>query len=359
MNTKQKSRYPILLIAILLLTGTIPAMAERWENTKRKEVNNTFDVSLSDLLQIDNRYGNTTVTHWEQNKVSIRVVIESKARNEKRAQENLDRVQIELKKSGKTVSGITSIANKNWNGNGNNERLEINYFISMPSKLASDLSQRYGNIILPSRNEGKSKLTVKYGNIQGGDFTAPLTIDAQYGNVEIKDLETATIELGYVGNMTFGNANEVAVDSKYSTITGKNVDRVTVENKYGGLTLREVENISLDLKYGNAKLEKVRHTLNVEDLSYSGLEVKELSAGFSKASIEARYGNATLGISSNAKFNVKVEGMKYGNLTIKGHKSSVIQKDNSEEEHAINGGNRNKEIYFDGNNYSNLIIKSL
>lgn len=58
-------------------------------------------MSLSDLLTTDNRYGNTTITHWNKNEVSIRVEIEAKAESDDAAQATLDRVQVEIKKSGK------------------------------------------------------------------------------------------------------------------------------------------------------------------------------------------------------------------------------------------------------------------
>ena len=53
-------------------------------NIKKKEINKSFNVGKNDILQVDNRYGNITVTHWSKSEVSIRVVIEAKAATRKR-----------------------------------------------------------------------------------------------------------------------------------------------------------------------------------------------------------------------------------------------------------------------------------
>lgn len=103
---------------------------------QEKEISQSYSVSSNDRLQVENRYGNITITHWNKNEVAIRVEIECKARSEERAQENLDRIQIETQKTGGIVSAITTIK-KEMNGNSNNESMTINYYIQMPPKLAA------------------------------------------------------------------------------------------------------------------------------------------------------------------------------------------------------------------------------
>ena len=121
------------------------------------------------VSKVENRYGNITVTHWNQNTVAIRVEVECKARSEERAQENLDRIQIETKKIGGIVSAVTTIK-KEMNSNSNNESMTINYYIQMPPKLAAELNQKYGNINLPSDNNGNMDIHVKYGNLNARQF---------------------------------------------------------------------------------------------------------------------------------------------------------------------------------------------
>lgn len=361
MNTKQLFNVrAIALLAILLIANTAAGWAAKPESVKKKEINKSFDVSLSDLLMTDNRYGNTTITHWNKKEVSIRVEIEAKANNAETAQAILDRIQIELKKTGNTVSAVTSLKSQNkiWN-NGDNQRFTINYFISMPSKLAINLSQKYGNINLPEKNEGKSTIEVKYGNLNAGSFTQTLNLEVKYGNVDISDVTKANIDLGYCGNTSIGNADQLNVDSKYSNMDLKTCKQINLENKYGNVRIKNLDKGDMEIKYSEVTINHVKTELKVEELAYSTLKIKELSADFKNISVDARYGNLNINVPSNASFKVSAENMKYGNHNVKGlNVTDSSTEDKVNHYYKINGGS-NGHIYFNGNNYSNINVKGL
>lgn len=67
------------LLMLLVLFCSVSGWAAKQESIKKKEINKSFNVGKNDILQVDNRYGNITVTHWSKSEVSIRVVIEAKA----------------------------------------------------------------------------------------------------------------------------------------------------------------------------------------------------------------------------------------------------------------------------------------
>lgn len=358
MNTKQTNNHSLWLLAILLLTSTAIGWAAKPESIKKKEINRSFQVSLSDLLLTDNRYGNTTITHWNKNEVAIRVEIESKAESEKEAQATLDRIQVDIEKNGNTVSAVTSLKQQkgNW---GRNERFTINYFINIPSKLAINLTQKYGNITLPDKNEGKSDIHVKYGNLKAGSFTEALLLEAKYGNVDIDNVTKAELNLGYCGNASVGNAGLLYAENKYSNMEIKNCKQLTLENKYGNVKIKHLDKGDIEIKYSEATIDYLKESLVIGELAYSTLNIQELSPTFKTLNADARYGNLNVNIQSNASFKVAAENMKYGNLNVKGFnitKSSTEDKVNHYYE--INGGNKGR-IYFDGNNYSNLRIKTL
>lgn len=360
MKTKQAKSRPLALLAMLLFVSTAIGWAAKPESVKKKEISKSFDVSLSDLLMTDNRYGNTTITHWNKNEVEIRVVIEAKAEKEEYAQELIDRVKIDITKNGNTVSAITSLKQQNWNGNGNrNQRFTINYFISMPSKLAINLTQKYGNINLPNNNEGKSTIQVKYGNLNAGSFTQPLNLESKYGNVDIANVVKANLDLGYCGNVTIGNAETLNADNKYSNMTVRNCKQINLENKYGNIKIESLNKGYMEIKYSQATIGTVNEELNIDELAYSTLTIKELSANFKQLNVDARYGNLNVKVPSNASFKIAAENMKYGNRHVKGFNiTDTRTEDKVNHYYEINGGNKGR-IYFDGNNYSNIDVSPL
>ena len=75
MNTRQTKSRSLLLLAMLLIVSTVCGWAGKPERIKKKEISQSFSISLSDLLLADNRYGNITVTHWNKNEALIRIEI--------------------------------------------------------------------------------------------------------------------------------------------------------------------------------------------------------------------------------------------------------------------------------------------
>lgn len=358
MNTTAKTTTKcrsFLFATLLLLLCSTYMVGENFANDRKKEINKSFSVGSGDQVYIDNRYGNITVTHWNKEEVAIQVVIEAKARNESRLQQLLDRVTIELDKSGNTVKGITSL--KNLNMSGNNEQLTINYYISMPSRLTSHLSQRYGSINLPDTNEGKCTLEMKYGNINAGSFSADLSVEGAYGDIRLGNVNTALMDLAYCGKVYVKDGAKLTIDSKYSTMELKNIQELTVEAKYGNLKAERVKKATVDLSYTNGEIAYVENVLTVEELSYGTLKVRELSSDFTHVAAEARYGNLTIGVSSKASFKISAEDMKYGNFDVNGFNAQTNKVDNAFQSTVNGGGNRT--INFEGGNYSNLKINAL
>ncbi|MDR1938030.1 MAG: hypothetical protein LBQ73_05985 [Tannerellaceae bacterium] len=343
------------LIGLLLVLNNLAGWAEDLDSSKKKEINQSFNVGLNDHLNVDNKYGSITVTHWAKNEVAIRVVVESKAGSESRAQEGLDRVRIELNKSGNTVYALTSIkSHSGWNNS-----LTIDYYISMPSQLAATISQKYGNINLPEKNEGKCSLEVAYGNIKAGSFTEPLSIDAKYSNINLADVKDLRMDVSYCGNTIMGNGETIRIDSKYSNLKLRNVDKLDIDNSYGNVQIENAKVISAEIKYSEAKVKNLKESLDLSSLSYSTLSVNELDAGFKSVHAEAHYGTLNLSISPQAAFRVTAEAVKYGKVEVSGLKITESNVENKVNYfYRINGGG-NSHIRFEGNSYSSLKIKAL
>jgi len=356
MKTRITRNY-LPLITVFFLLNSFVSAAEGFDESKKKEINKSFDISLSDQLSVDNRYGSITVTHWTKNEVAIRVVVEAKASSDSRAQETLDRVSIELSQSGNTVLGVTNLSS-NW-VNGNNVNLSIDYYISMPSKLSASLSQKYGNINLPNDNEGKCNLEVKYGNIKAGNFTEALNIEAGYSNVVVGNVPNVNLEVAYCRLVEVGNAKAVNVDSKYSDITLQNADQIRLDGKYGNLKMNKVGTVNMELKYSEATFEYVKDDLTAGSIDYSTVIIKELAPSFKRVYTEARYGTLKISISKEASFRITAENMKYGKVDTNGLKVTDTHIDNKVHyDYQINGGG-SSTIRFDGGGYANLVFKAL
>lgn len=92
-------------LLLLLIPCLSMAVAEKSEVEKR--INKEFNVQPESSLAIDNKYGRIDVAIGATNRIKIEVVMKVKAGSEKKAQETLDRISVDISQSGSRVSAST------------------------------------------------------------------------------------------------------------------------------------------------------------------------------------------------------------------------------------------------------------
>ena len=347
-------------VALLWICGAIAFAnpnGKLLEAVKTKTVNQTFKVNKEDELAIENRYGEITITHWNRNEVEIKVEIESRAANEQTAQATLDRISIETQQVGNKVSAKTRFANSKQQNN-QNISYNIRYFVQMPAQLKAALSQKYGNINLPNKDNHEMAIAVKYGNLKGGDFVGNLALEAKYSNVALGNLKNADMELGYAGDVKIGDANRLQIEMKYSQIEMRKVKTLQMESKYSNFKIEEMDDAEIEAKYGDGSINRLKNSLKMEDFDYSNLKVKQVDKQFKEINVEARYSNVKLAIPASASFKVAADGLKYGSCKLSGFKLSEDEIGSDSHRCTVNGGKQGL-IRFNGNGYSNLKVNSL
>ncbi|MGM9758651.1 MAG: hypothetical protein ACI30I_00870, partial [Parabacteroides sp.] len=323
----------------------------------KKEFHKNFTVRQTDRLKLDHAYGKIAITYWDKQEVDIFVEAVVESNKEKQAQEILDRIHVRFSQTGSDVSAVTEFNNMNWNGN--NQQISITYQVKMPRKMEGNVALRYGDLIMPDANEGKWDMQVKYGNIKAGNFSNPIQIDAKYTNVDIQHVKQAEMDLSYAGQCKVGNADNLILDSKYSTISLGDVKKLELGCKYGSVELETVEEAEISLSYSQGEIDQLKNYLDLESLSYSNLYIREVASSFTGIRAEARYGNLKMRLPKKTVFTVEAEDMKYGDLEMRDFDITRERKGEKEYyRYEINGGG-NRSIRFYGNNYSNLKIRTL
>ncbi len=355
MKTRRENNLIRLILTVLWVLPFV-LQAETWEVVKKREMSKRFPVNENCLLSVDNTFGNIEISYWDKQEVSIRVEVESAASRDQLAQQNLDRVKVDLHREGDRIVAVTSLVKSNQDGQ-KNERITINYYISVPFAMDMNLSQRFGNITLPDQNSGKNSLTVKFGNLNAGSFTKELQLEAKYSNVSLGNLDKATLSFGFCGDVDLRDAKSLTIDSKYSTLRMENVDELKMEQKYGNLRAGELKRAFFDIKYSNSTIEKLSDELIVENLDYSTLEIQDLKADFSRVQAESRYGTLDIRISPKASFKIIAEHIG-NNLNVQELKETKHTVENKTDHLVeINGGGT-RVIKFEGNRYANLKIRA-
>lgn len=354
MKTNKVTRSLSILLMLLLF---IPAgFAKSWGAKETKEVNHRFAWKAEDLLQVNNKYGEISVVHWDKKEISLRIVVEVKANDQETARRTLNRITFQFADADHVLSANTRIADNN----GRNEQVQFNirYYINLPADARCDLNQKYGNIIMLEEHRGDCRIDARYGNIELGNLKGNLDLVSKYGDVKTGNLANAQFELGYCGQAELESGKNIRIDGKYSSIRFGNIENLDIELKYGKLKGQTVRSLRIDSQYSNTDIQEAIENIDIESLDYGNMTFQKVDKKFRNIEAEARYGTLEINLPADASFSVEAEDQKYGKCRVKGFKQIQHDGDEDEENYLVNGG-KNGNIRFEGNGYSNLFVFGL
>ncbi|PLX22386.1 MAG: hypothetical protein C0597_02605 [Marinilabiliales bacterium] len=265
-----KSALLLITVQLLVITSAF-ALSEEFSKNLHKE----FNTDANTLLLIQNKFGDVDINNWEKDKVTIDVIITVDHKNEARAKELIDYIEVKFSQTGNTIEAITEIDDKfsKWNTftfNDNNKEFSIDYKVYMPKKIKIDIENRYGSVFI-NEIEGHAKIAVKYGNLKINKITR--------GNVK----PLSEVYLAY-SNGTIEESNWLNLTLKYSKLEIEETKALIAVTKYSKLYVDKASSIVCESKYDEYRLGKI--TNFVASSAYTGFDINEI---YKKLEFDNRY----------------------------------------------------------------------
>lgn len=296
----------LIAFFILLLSG-VSVQASDAINEYTKKINKEFEVNKDALTAIQNKYGNVEIVSSNRSTVLFEVTIKVEARNQDRADELLDRINVDFTSSPNRVSAITNFGKtgNGWNWGRNNESYQVHYRVELPVTNRLDIDNKYGNVSITSMNSDV-KLTLKYGNGSmqdiGGDFQAQV---GYAGNCDVGEIGgNMDVDLSYSGysavgggkgylqskysKIQLGQFQSLTIESKYDRYNIERVGELRNEGKYDNLSIEKAQNISVETKYTQIKIESL-NTSGRFETGYGSVRIDRLDSAFKELTIDSRY----------------------------------------------------------------------
>ncbi len=277
-KSQMKKQFKTLIIVVLL-----PFLGFSNEGNfafvKQKSIKKAYVVNLDANLNIDNSYGNITVTTWDEDKIEFDITIKVSGDNEKWVIQKINDIDVAINALKGLVTANTMIGNSSYKSN-RNSNFEINYSVKIPKNGSVKLNNKYGNITTSDLN-GISDITCKYGKITLGKLNN----------------NHNTIQIEYCPNSSIDVLKNGFVTAKYSELKINETKKLDLVSNYTDVAIQEGDVINYNSKYGTIKIQNVS-TLNATG-NYLTLKV---GAIFDKLNLSTKYSNASIGI-INAKAN--------------------------------------------------------
>jgi hypothetical protein len=333
MMKPRRFKFALLLLASCVAVAAIAGPAKDFE----KKIEQEYPITADGNLEIRSKYGNVDVETWSELKVKIVVTITVDARNQEKADEVLDRININFSNTASLVRASTEINTaKSWSRwfGSNGDKFEISYHVLIPETINVDLENKYGAIYLASIS-GAADISLKYGKLRVDGVGGDLKLYMGYSKGSVTSAGDLDLVLSY-SNLTCGDLGDISVTSKYSKFEAGSVGTIhstssydgydikkatSVSNvgKYDDMSFGEADEISMTTKYSQLDVRKLNEKADLH-FRYGGITLDGIGAGFSRIEIQSEYTGVALTIDPDAKFSLdassKYCGIKYSNLEV-------------------------------------------
>ena len=326
---------------LFILLFLIPILGIANDNTfisKQKNIKKTYIVNSTAGIDIDNKYGNITVSTWDEDKVDLDITIKVTGSNENWVNERLNSIDVNITALKSLVSAVTNTGNSSYKSKGSNNSFEINYVIKIPKN-------------------GTVKLNNKYGNISALSLESTTDITCKYGKVTLGKLNGTTnrFEIGYCQNSTIDYIRSGTIEARYSGLKINDAGTINLNTNYTDVTIGEGQNVNYDCNYGTFKFNKISSTtgngnyitISIGEIyknfsfegNYSKINVSNLTEKTNNVNISSGYTNISLGYDASYAFDFDVV-TKYGNIKTDGLEVLVTESKSSTKR--ISGYNKKK-----------------
>jgi hypothetical protein len=276
------------------------------------------------LLGIDNRFGSIDIAIGESNRIKMDIWISVKSSSTKKAQETLDRIQIQFEEGTNQVKARTEIESSSgwttWFQTGNVE-MKINYQVLVPADIYLELINKYGSIYVESTKKDL-RIDLGYGDIRLGDINSKLFLKMSYSdgvlsgiqdgdmtlsysNLEMKDAPSINLDMKY-SDLIMGSATRMKLVSSFSDLQGQDIDELHYSGKYDDLVIERVKIINAESAYSGMEIGTLHQSGNF-DLRYGNLEIGHISPGFSRLNVNTSFTNVELDFAPETSFTLDAQ----------------------------------------------------
>jgi len=279
--------------------GDLPD-AFKGRHTREKKITKQFNVAPDAILKINNSYGNIDLKTWDQNRVTIEVIIKTNGNDEQKVKEKLDEINVEFNQTSAGVSAKTNFRKENSSwlssifSSSNNVNMEINYIIRAPVTNNVDLSNDYGHIFI-DKLSGNARISCDYGRLDIGELN---------GN-------NNQINFDYSRNSRFGYINRAVINADYSEFSIDDARSIDLNADYTTSKIKRVESLKFSCDYGSLSVDKVKVIEGSGD--YLSTRIGDL---YQSANLNFDYGSASIDKimkgAGQIKINSDYTGLKIG-----------------------------------------------
>lgn len=311
-----KPFYSILLI--LWLPFMSMAADHGTKPDRSKSIEKSFALNKDGILEINNSFGNVTITTWDKESVYFKITVEVTGGNDESINKRLQDVDVNFSAAPSKVSARTNIDENNsmWSWIKGNDRtnLKIHYEVFMPATANLDVRNDYGTISL-DKLRGSLKLRCDFGRIAIGQLlNASNDLRFDYTkNSHIDYMRNGTIRADFSEMKVYGS-EKVNLSGDYSTFKFESIKNLDFNTDFSTVTVDKVIDVMGRGDYSTLKFGLVNKNIDLKT-DFGSIDITKMEAGFNNVQVRTEYTKVAIAYDQNASFDF-VARVEYASLKI-------------------------------------------
>lgn len=247
-------------------------ISETGRYTKQKRLKKEFDVNASVVLEVDNSYGDVNITTWNQDKITMEIIVKVSGSDEDAVLDQLREIDINFQASPSKVTAKTIYgeAESSWwqklasSWNSSNYKKEITYTIKMPRTGSIDIKNDYGSIAV-DEIDGNSKIRCDYGQLTLGKLNGrdnQLFFDYT-NNSSIDFINRGTLKADY-SSFELIQGNDVVLQADYTKANISNIDILDYRCDYGNMRIGTANSLEGNGDYFDLRIQHIGKTARLK-----------------------------------------------------------------------------------------------
>lgn len=295
------------------------------EKEVSKTIHRQMEVGADAVLEIENQFGNIFITEGNTNAITFTITVMVKGQDQKKVQDMANRIDVKFSESRSKVSAKTLFPTNN-NLNNENDKIEVNYTVTVPASIYLQLNNKFGNIYLKDCKQGVD-VSLDFGDMEVSRLQADNNnIKLKFGKLKLQQAKNLQLEMSY-SKAEIGAVSRLICSDEYSSTSIQQVDILkSTKFVFGKMYLATAGEIETsDVRYSTLSVEQLMKRATIRSLQFSQLDIKNIDTNFENISVGSAYSEVKVELSSEISCNVdlsvsmadiKMNGLKLINTEI-------------------------------------------
>lgn len=289
-------RINLIAIVFFLLVSISLQAKEKFTSTFKKE----FEVNRDATVRISNVFGDIQCFTWDENKVSIEVLVEVTADNEKSASRIFDKISVEITGDKYKVIEQTKVNDIN----SRDAKFNIIVNVYLPESLNLEFSNKFGNTYI-GVVKGKTDLKQSFGTLQASELqNTDNEIKVQHGALDLGIIKEAVVNIQH-SDFNLERAERLKVDAQFTKMEFEKIGKLYLDANFGSLEIDEVGAIDCKLNGTGTSIDYLKESILAE-CRLGELSIDNISKGFTEVDINGQHSSISIGLEDGANFSYDI-----------------------------------------------------